>query len=863
MRNLKRVLSLGMTAAMITGLMVVGTSAASYADVSTEDNVEAISVLEEVGIMVGDENGDFNPDQLVTRNEMAVVMSNLMDYRVATYAGTSPFTDVPSWAEPYVAACWTNGITAGTSATTYGGDASVTTAQAALMLMKALGYFQYSNDFGSDWQLATVSQGSKIGLFKDVEAAVSEAMTRNDVAQMVLNTLESGMVEASSGSSITVGDIVINNNVEYNYVTSSEKFAEAISDETPASSTSSTKGAIVELGEKLYDGDLKKDDKVGTQDNFGRPGVQWRYKTTDIGTFAKDTEAVYTAKASKGDLYSLLGNSMVNDLKDGDFDFEVYYNGDNQNANKDDVANYFDRNNSAAAGISGKGVVTEVYVDDDNDIVTLVFINTYVMQADADYDEDRGDLSVTALTAPAAFTVNALEDDEFDVADYMEDDYIIYTYSEMSGEVETIEPAKVVSGEVTSYSQTNYVTLDGTKYEYAAYIEGKEDESGSYDMKYVVGDTASIVLDPYGYVIYVDDASISVGNYVYVAAIATSSGLSSNVKGDAYFSDGTNEEITIKKLTGETKNEDAFTHANVNAADIQDWFSYTIDSNGKYTLKQAETSVATEVETKKVGDKEIAQIQNGKTSIGGLVVGNSDTIFLVEDDDNDITVYTGIANVPDITSSKAIPVVYMQSKDNAEKAASLVYVDATNATIKDSTTDSLLFLLKLEETKVDSTDGEPVEVWTAIVDGKVTTVETKENWHAGDFYENYSIDSDGYYEAGDNFTGGDDKDKIPVDSLSYSGGTLTINGSTYVTLSDTQIVLVMRPDGSSDLASNIMKDADADYEVRTPSGSALANLFKGYTIEGKAYITYADDKADTDLATVLYIEVTGATEVTD
>src|SRR5699024_4560969 len=132
------------------------------------------------------------------------------------------------------------------------------------------------------WQLSTVSQGSKIGLFNGVEAAVTEAMTRNDVAQMVLNTLESGMVEASSGSSITVGDIVINNNVEYNYVTSTDRFAYAIDDEEAGSSTSSTKGAIVELGEKLYDGDLKKDDKVGTQDNFGRPGVQWRYKTTDI-----------------------------------------------------------------------------------------------------------------------------------------------------------------------------------------------------------------------------------------------------------------------------------------------------------------------------------------------------------------------------------------------------------------------------------------------------------------------------------------------------------------------------------------------------------------------------------------------------
>ena len=661
------------------------------------------------------------------------------------------------------------------------------------------------------------------------------------------------MVEASSGSSITVGDIVINNNVEYNYVTSTDRFAYAIDDEEAGSSTSSTKGAIVELGEKLYDGDLKKEDKVGTQDNFGRPGVQWRYKTTDIGTFAKDTEAVYTAKASKGDLYSLLGNSMVNDLKDGDFDFEVYYNGKDQKADKDDVANYFDRNNSAAAGISGKGVVTEVYVDDDNDIVTLVFINTYVMQADADYDEDRGDLSVTALTGPA--TVNALEDDEFDVADYMEDDYIIYTYSEMSGEVETIEPAKVVSGEVTSYSKTNYVTLDGTKYEYAAGIEGKEDESGSYDMTYVVGDTASIVLDPYGYVIYVDDASISVGNYVYVSAVAKTTGLSSNVNGDAYFSDGTNEEITIKKINNKAVGDSDFSvDPDENTGKFEAaWYSYTIDSNDKYTLKRADTSVATTV----------SEIQNGKTYIGSKIAGNSDTIFLVEDDDNDITVYTGIANVPDITSKETIPVVYMQSKDDAEKAASLVYVDATNATIKDSTTDSLLYLLKLEETKVDSADGEPVEVWTAIVDGKVTTVETKENWTVGDFYENYSIDSDGYYEAGDNFTGGDDKDKIPVDSLSYSGGTLTINGSIYVTLSDTQIVLVMRPDGSSDLASDIMKDADADYEVRTPSGSALANLFKGYTIDGKAYITYADDKADTDLATVLYIEVTGATEVAD
>ena len=111
----------------------MGSSAAGYADVTSEQNEEAIEVLQTIGIMIGDEDGNFNPDQNVTRNEMAVIMSNLMEYNVAVYKDTSPFTDVPAWAEPYVAACYTNGITTGYSSTIYGGSDTVTTAQAALM----------------------------------------------------------------------------------------------------------------------------------------------------------------------------------------------------------------------------------------------------------------------------------------------------------------------------------------------------------------------------------------------------------------------------------------------------------------------------------------------------------------------------------------------------------------------------------------------------------------------------------------------------------------------------------------------------------------------------------------------------------
>ena len=104
----------------------------------------------------------------------------------------------------------------------------MTTAQAALMLMKALGYFQYSSDFGSDWQLSTATQGNKIDLFVGVDSALKEAMTRNDLAQLVLNTLEAGTVEAETDGSFSVGDVTFVSGVKYNYVTSGEKYADSI-----------------------------------------------------------------------------------------------------------------------------------------------------------------------------------------------------------------------------------------------------------------------------------------------------------------------------------------------------------------------------------------------------------------------------------------------------------------------------------------------------------------------------------------------------------------------------------------------------------------------------------------------------------
>ena len=628
MRNLKRALSLGLTATMISGLMVMGSSAASYADVTSKQNEEAIEVLKTVGIMVGDENGKFNPEAKVTRNEMAVVMCNLLDYTVASYKGTSPFTDVPEWAEPYVAACYTNGITSGYDAKTYGGSDTVTTGQAALMLLKALGYFQYSADFGSDWLVETTKNGSTAGLFDGVATGAKEALTRNDVAQMVLNALEADLVKAEkNGSDVQVGDIVISGGkATYDSRTGTDsKYAKIDNTKVDGKYT-------IQLGEDLYKGDLVKAD--GADDDFGRPSVKWTYENKEIGTYADDADAVYTATVEKQDLYDLVGSDVYNDLKNGDADFTVVVDGVAQKVN---LSDYIVKNNDDDAGkdVIKKGATTEVFIDDDSNDVVITVINSYVAQVDGDYDKNDEELDLKALDGtelPADDTT--LSADDFDYLDtYSDEDYVLVTVA--NKEIKTIALAETVEGKVTGYTQKKNVTVDGTKYEYSKNYTKAVDE----EMKYDLNEAYTVVLDANGYVVY-SDASDSTEDYVYVAKLAETGGAKGNLEADAYFIDGTNEVIVVD-------NDEDFDVKDLDAASGV-WYAFDKKSNGKYEL----TAVKSDDQKTGTPSKDDTITTNGKATVdygASTVKANNDTIFVVNDDD-DITVYTGIKNVPDVTA---------------------------------------------------------------------------------------------------------------------------------------------------------------------------------------------------------------------
>ncbi|MBS7217980.1 MAG: S-layer homology domain-containing protein [Oscillospiraceae bacterium] len=811
MRNLKRALSLGLTATMISGLMVMGSSAASYADVTSKQNEEAIEVLKTVGIMVGDENGKFNPDAKVTRNEMAVVMCNLLDYTVASYKGTSPFTDVPEWAEPYVAACYTNGITSGYDKVTYGGNDTVTTGQAALMLLKALGYFQYSADFGSDWLVETTKNGSTAGLFDGVATGAKEALTRNDVAQMVLNALEADLVKAEkNGSDVQVGDIVISGGkATYDSRTGTDsKYAKIDNTKVDGKYT-------IQLGEDLYDGDLVKAD--GADDDFGRPSVKWTYENKEIGTYADDADAVYTATVEKQDLYDLVGSDVYNDLKNGDADFTVVKDGVAQDVK---LSDYIVKNNDDDAGkdVIKKGATTEVFIDDDSNDVVIAVINSYVAQVDGDYDKNDEELELDILDeAFVDVKDTTLSSDDFDYLDsYSDEDYVLITVADK--EIKSIALAETVEGKVTAYTEKKNVTVDGTKYEYSKnYTDAvKKDSNLSYDLN----DAYTLVLDANGYVIYTDGTA-GHNDYVYVAEIAPTGGAKADLEADAYFIDGTNKVVVVD-------NDDEIKD---NATFENKWYSYNEKSNGKYEL-EAITGEKNETYTVSADNQKI--VENGKSSIYTDKVGgakaNNDTIFVVNDDD-DVTAYTGIKNVPDITSKTADVTVAVV---NDGSYADVVYIYSADMSISGDSGDRVYLLEESPNASVDKDDNKYYE-YDAIVNGEITTVKATDKDLKIGLYQNVSYDENGYMDDQDLVKDASDDDfKVytGIKTISYKSGVLSL-GSNDVVLADSYKIFV---------------NDDGDGKTTTPS-----SLAKNFGVDG----TYSENvfvfEDDNDEAVEVYV----------
>ena len=831
MRNLKRALSLALASVMVLGLMVVG-SGASYADVTSEENQEAIEVLQAVGVMVGDDNGNFNPDRNVTRNEMAVVMSNLLDLKVEDFnAADIPFTDVPSWAVPYVAACYADGITAGTSETTYGGSNTVTAVQAALMMMKALGYFQYQGDFEQEWSLAVIKKGSEIGIFDGITVNRTSPLTRNDVAQMALNALKADMVTftgdvgmeipIAGGSTINVGY-----KAEYTSRTgSNSKYNAIVGGKTDIAQQGQY---YIQLGEELYNGDLKLN--TNATDDFGRPANNWRYNGKDIGSYADKADATYTAKVKVGDIYADLG--LGSTIAKGDV--TVYVDGAlDKNASvaisKNDDTNKF----------GGNGVLTEVFYDKDNDTVVITLVNTYVGTINRTVAAKGNQDAYVEIVPedPAPKGASGIQKYETN-ASFDDDAYVLYTYSQSAEAVKSVALAEHISGTVTraensakDEDQKKALTIDGTRYTASANIAGQDIGSVSVDADY------DVYLDSYGYLIYVEENQ-EIGDYALLVDTQDKANFSSN-RALLVFADGT------EKVVDTTENY----KSGSNSIDNGSIVTYRVDQDGDYTLKAVDTKKVVKTDTNKTvefgksdytdGVTDFA-MTNDKASItltsGKTVTSNSNTVFVVYDDTNDeYTVYTGIKNAPTIKATTGKEVEAFAYCKSGKMATVMFIFVQDGSIIEDGTQNGLFLAMDSVSNLIHDKDGDYFE-YQGIVNGEVQTVRVDETLgkNLNGLYKSYTVDKYGIVTKVNNYdpyTTGEKEEVLTgtgIDKVSadYTVILDTVKGgkNETITVADNAKIFYVDKDGNVQVSSyrSIAKDANdkfyavvKDYLVQT------------------------------------------------
>ena len=620
MRNLKRALSLLLSSTMVLGMLVMGSSAAGYQDVDASNvNQEAIEVLQTVGIMTGDQNGNFNPDGSITRNEMAVVMAHLLNLDYDYYRGTNPFTDVPEWAAPYVAACAAEGVVAGIGNGQYGGNQKVTAAQASLMVMKALGYFQNAEDFGTDWQVATIRQASYINLFDNINANAESALTRAQVAQLVLNGLKAQMVDFTGDKGIQIGDVTVGYNAEYTARTNANKKYNSI--DTGKTDIAGNNQYYVQLGEELYNGDLKLADDEA--DVFGRPAHTWSFDGEKIGTYVNYDLMVeeYTTSVSGKELYDVVGKTAFDK-----YDFSAYVDGKD-----DDFYKQISKNNKDDVDVTDNGALTQVFVDSDAEEVVVTVINTYLAQATADYSESKDKATFEIYGISGTETVSG---EDFNVADIAKDDFVLVTYAD--NEIQTISDVEIMSNvEISKFSangsNVTAVTVDGTKYDSSATLTYDTGVLSNYTANNLKDATYNVYLDQYGYVIGVDVVD-KVNNYVFITGVDdASSNLSTKTwDANAIFMDGTSAVIEVKNDGTLTKDGPI----------INQWFTYTKSSSDVYTLDAIESTSEIifddngDVAQKHSTEGDVPKIDDKHISVPGIsrntrVYGNDESVYLL------------------------------------------------------------------------------------------------------------------------------------------------------------------------------------------------------------------------------------------
>ena len=801
MRNLKRALSLAMASIMVLGMMVVGAGAVSYDDFSDKDKIvndDAVSMLVELNVINGKDDGSFDPEGIVTRAEMAkmicVVLNGGKDPSLGNVSNYTYTDTVGHWAAAYIEYCTTLGIVAGDGTGKFNPSNTVTGAEAAKMLLVALGFKSEIEGFtGANWAVNVNVRANQKGLFDELSINPSEGLTRDNAAQMVWNALDAGVVSydytlITDGSSITSSPTLIDNESK---TLLTDKFkVSKLEGVIVANENATSTGTAVEK-EDVTVLLLTSDDADSKQDE----GDTITLKTATAANLLGKSVTMFAKDWKNGAYQTVLGNPVVSsdnmiatisedsdadDVKDAlkdagikEVSKAVLVQNFIRATDKDDkeltISGMAD-----VAKLTGNGIeVTVISNDNDNKadfVIVTKMIAGKVSAYNAKGNDGDGYITVTALTdiAKADQIAGAEFADVKGSEDLAKDDIVLYY---RVGDTFYAEKADSVNVTVTSTKGDDQIK-DGSNTYKASALSSKYDDDNNTVLTTAVepDDEVTLYLDNFGYVVYTD-AVTAADEYMFITGSDASvkSGFESlTIKG--VLSDGTEVTASVNKIDSK-KLSSAFDGKTESAAEAM--------VNNKivtYTKTGEKYNITVKDDTK------ITQIQKNKANLGGATA-NSKTIFVIGDKNDNYKVYTGISNVPNVTNKDAK--LYCYAKSGVAK-----FVVALSATTSDGDTNGIYILGKTASAKKDGDD--TIYVVEAYVNDKYVAELELDGYTKGETITR------GYYKgvstSGGNTVDWDDIKKTTPDSgsaVTDFGDGIINNGKGALTYDkDTTVIIV-------------------------------------------------------------------------
>ena len=197
---------------------------AAYTDITDETVATAAAALEGMGVVSGTSDSTFNPSGSLSRAQLCAMLVNAagLSSQVSTYARKTLFSDVSAsaWYNGYVNLAYSQGLVSGNGDGTFGPNEAVTYGEMATSLLRLLGYT--SEEVGAVWPLDYTTFCDELGLSDGLSLGAYDGLNRGEGAVLLYRAMKAAVsgseqpyYETIQGVSSVEEAILLDGNASY------------------------------------------------------------------------------------------------------------------------------------------------------------------------------------------------------------------------------------------------------------------------------------------------------------------------------------------------------------------------------------------------------------------------------------------------------------------------------------------------------------------------------------------------------------------------------------------------------------------------------------------------------------------------